>query len=277
MNKKFLILVSLLLFVSLFAIPVFAEDWAADGSRPIERSIKGSGEPLQDQRLEPGVYGLQTNILQIPASSFNPRCSDTQYRYSSQGYIYVTSVPTCDNESLWATVALPSGAVITYLDLYFQDTNPTYDITAYLRAYYGGDFWGTAPSNTSITSVSSYGSSGYGYNWSDMISHTVNNDAAYDGGAQYTVIIYTPSAALGGSLKFKAVDIWWHRQVSPAPGTASFSDVPTGNPFFQYVEALVASGITAGCGGGNYCPDAPLTRGQMAVFLSKALGLHWPY
>ena len=27
---------------------------------------------------------------------------------------------------------------------------------------------------------------------------------------------------------------------------------------------------------GNYCPDAPLTRGQMAVFLSKALGLHWP-
>jgi hypothetical protein len=36
----------------------------------------------------------------------------------------------------------------------------------------------------------------------------------------------------------------------------------------------VASGITAGCGGGNYCPDAP-TRRQMAIFLAKALGLHW--
>jgi hypothetical protein len=33
--------------------------------------------------------------------------------------------------------------------------------------------------------------------------------------------------------------------------------------------------FTAGCGGGNYCPDAPLTRGQMAAFLSKALGLHF--
>ena len=44
----------------------------------------------------------------------------------------------------------------------------------------------------------------------------------------------------------------------------------------EFVEALVASGITAGCGNGNFCPDAPLTRGQMAVFLSKALGLHWP-
>jgi hypothetical protein len=51
--------------------------------------------------------------------------------------------------------------------------------------------------------------------------------------------------------------------------------VPTTHPFFQFVEALVASGITAGCGGGNYCPDAALTRGQMAVFLSKALGLHF--
>jgi hypothetical protein len=36
-----------------------------------------------------------------------------------------------------------------------------------------------------------------------------------------------------------------------------------------------ASGITAGCSATLYCPDAPLTRGQMAVFLSKALGLHF--
>ena len=35
---------------------------------------------------------------------------------------------------------------------------------------------------------------------------------------------------------------------------------------------LAAESITAGCGGGNYCPDAPVTRGQMAVFLSKTFG-----
>jgi hypothetical protein len=58
---------------------------------------------------------------------------------------------------------------------------------------------------------------------------------------------------------------------------ATFSDVPTGHWAFQYVEALVASGVTAGCGGSNYCPDATLTRAQMAVFLSKALGLHYPW
>jgi len=64
-------------------------------------------------------------------------------------------------------------------------------------------------------------------------------------------------------------------QVSPAPAAPTFNDVLPNHPQFQFIEALAASGITAGCGGGNYCPNNPLTRGQMAVFLAKALGLHW--
>jgi len=73
--------------------------------------------------------------------------------------------------------------------------------------------------------------------------------------------------ALGGAILSFQLD------VSPAPGTPTFGDVPPSDPAFQFIEALVASGITAGCAGGNYCPDAPLTRRQMAVFLAKALGL----
>jgi len=63
--------------------------------------------------------------------------------------------------------------------------------------------------------------------------------------------------------------------VSPAPATATFNDVPTNHPFFQFIEALYASGITGGCQAAPplYCPDNPVTRGQMAVFLAKALGL----
>jgi hypothetical protein len=56
---------------------------------------------------------------------------------------------------------------------------------------------------------------------------------------------------------------------------ATFGDVPTNHQFFRFIEALVSSGITSGCGGGNYCPNDPVTRGQMAVFLSTALGLHF--
>jgi hypothetical protein len=61
---------------------------------------------------------------------------------------------------------------------------------------------------------------------------------------------------------------------TPPPCTAAaFSDVPCSSPFAPWVQELVARGITAGCGGGLYCPGDPVTRGQMAVFLTKTFGL----
>ena len=51
---------------------------------------------------------------------------------------------------------------------------------------------------------------------------------------------------------------------------ADFLDVPEADSFHDFVEAIVRAGITAGCGGGNYCRDASVTRAQMAVFLLKA-------
>jgi hypothetical protein len=56
----------------------------------------------------------------------------------------------------------------------------------------------------------------------------------------------------------------------PATGTA-FLDVPASNPFAPWIEELASLGVTGGCGGGNYCPGAPVTRAQMAVLLLKTL------
>jgi hypothetical protein len=55
----------------------------------------------------------------------------------------------------------------------------------------------------------------------------------------------------------------------PPCTTAPFPDVPCSSPFAAWVQELVARGITAGCGGGLYCPTNPVTREQMAVFLLK--------
>jgi len=41
--------------------------------------------------------------------------------------------------------------------------------------------------------------------------------------------------------------------------------------FDPWIEQFGLDGITAGCGGGNYCPGTPVTRDQMAVFLEKAM------
>jgi hypothetical protein len=57
----------------------------------------------------------------------------------------------------------------------------------------------------------------------------------------------------------------------PCTGTV-FTDVPCiGGPFDPWIEELAALQVTGGCGGGNYCPGATVTRKQMAVFLLKSL------
>jgi hypothetical protein len=53
----------------------------------------------------------------------------------------------------------------------------------------------------------------------------------------------------------------------PACVTPQFADVPCSNPFARWINELATRGVTGGCGNGNYCPNAPVSRDQMAVFL----------
>jgi uncharacterized protein (DUF1800 family) len=51
---------------------------------------------------------------------------------------------------------------------------------------------------------------------------------------------------------------------------ADFTDVTAANPFHASVERIFRDGITSGCLGGTaYCPNDPVTRAQMAVFLLR--------
>lgn len=53
----------------------------------------------------------------------------------------------------------------------------------------------------------------------------------------------------------------------------SFADVPSGHFAYAAIEAVKEAGITNGCGGGNFCPDQPMTRAQVAAWIAKGLGL----
>jgi hypothetical protein len=66
-----------------------------------------------------------------------------------------------------------------------------------------------------------------------------------------------------------------HENPPPATGTR-FADVPASYYAAPWIEQLARDGITAGCGGGNYCPEQPITRGEMAVFLAVAFHLPLP-
>jgi hypothetical protein len=59
----------------------------------------------------------------------------------------------------------------------------------------------------------------------------------------------------------------------PAVTSPAFIDVPPGYFADAWIEQLALEGITAGCGGGNYCPDNSVTRAEMAVFLVRTFNL----
>ncbi len=80
---------------------------------------------------------------------------------------------------------------------------------------------------------------------------------------------------------FNEPDYWYAfagdpaASLSSAPGysgTPLFSDI-AGSSFKDSIVWLAQAGITGGCGGGRFCPTAPVTRQQMASFLARGLQL----
>ena len=61
----------------------------------------------------------------------------------------------------------------------------------------------------------------------------------------------------------------------PTPDVAAAFDDTEGSVFNNAIAAILKKGITRGCDntGGRFCPNQPVTRGQMATFLARALDL----
>jgi hypothetical protein len=54
------------------------------------------------------------------------------------------------------------------------------------------------------------------------------------------------------------------------PSQPYFTDVPASDPLFKWIQRARFDSITAGCGSGTiYCPNDPVTRGQMAIFIVR--------
>ena len=217
-------------------------------------------------REAPSEFGTgDYTVTTIPAAAFtyqnnngytNGECSCTGYQCAC----YNGPAPY----DFYAGVNLPAGAVIDYVGLqgyspsdfqvgfalYVNHRNGTQDTVASLSSTVHG--WDT-----------DYNAAAFGYQLQEN--------------AHVALVAHVQLGYVTERAYFAWVEIWWRRSVRPAPVTATFGDVPMDHPFFQFIEAIAAAGITAGCGGGNFCPDQPITRKQEAAFLAKALGLHWPH
>jgi len=235
----------------------------------------GAGGPTTDDGVEdmdPDLYGLGGNLLFISAEEFNcANPSDCSYTPQT---LYFWGVLGSSSWQIYAPVNLPSGALVTGMRVFYYDNDPEEDLEVKLIRVWQRN---TVRDAEVLATFESDGTPTVSADYVDIFPDFT---VAYRTGAiisGYTYQSYFVRAHLppGLFVTIRGVGIHWQRQVSAAPGTASFNDVGTGHWAFRHIEALNASGITSGCGGGSYCPGANVTRAEMAVFLAKALGLHY--
>ena len=203
-----------------------------------------------------------TNLthVRVTAMEFSPLSSAGAGQWhTGTGF---TRYPS-DNASDWgAAIHLPGGALLKRLELDYCDTSSGFHLGAILVEC-DNQGQGCLP----VAGVTSTGN-GCSFAADSTLNIRIDN-------YHHLYVLDVGFGEVDGTVQLASVILSYQLDVSPAPATPTFGDVPVSDPAFQYIQALVASGITAGCAGGNYCPDAPLTRRQMAVFLAKALGLQW--
>lgn len=68
--------------------------------------------------------------------------------------------------------------------------------------------------------------------------------------------------------------VTWVNSYVPVGTSSIFTDVLLTHWALSFIERLYNSGITSGCATGLYCPESPVTRAQMAIFLER--GIHYP-
>ncbi len=223
-----------------------------------------------DGEFDPNQFGTGWNTKVIPASAFTGMGSDHKFVYTGSDLLRATA-----GSNFWAPLNMPPGTEVQKVCVFVEDNSTTNRLAVRIRRSQVGS---AGAATTTVAGTASDVSGTPGYTWicaqPDAPVLIRAYDSAYSTWNAYSVDV---EAALDSSIRWGAISVTWRRAMSPAPATATFpSDVPTTHPFFQYIEALAASGITAGCGAGSFCPNATLTRGQMAVFLTAALGLYWP-
>jgi hypothetical protein len=99
------------------------------------------------------------------------------------------------------------------------------------------------------------------------ISTGTSQSAALSGLTDYTTYYWQARAVNGSGNTEADSGTWWSFTALPE----TFTDVPSSHWAWSWIERLFHAGITSGCGGGNYCPNNPVTRAEMAIFLERGI------
>ena len=96
-------------------------------------------------------------------------------------------------------------------------------------------------------------------------------EAGITGGCSTSPMMYCPGSAVTRAEMAIFLLRGMHGSAYvPPTATGLFGDVAVGSFAADFIERLSVEGITAGCGGGNFCPNNAISRAEMAIFLVRA-------
>lgn len=247
--------------------PTLVASGAENGGRPMSTPPAPGEAQVAVEKPNFGLIGC--DVISLSAYDFEPsrKAGDvTGVNDDGNGYSWATGG---SNKLFIASVQVPAGVQIEYIGLRLCDSAAA---SNFMGVLYDSHQDGTSTPILSMTfpdtgCTTMFNPTETTYDWDFNSTHSLD------------VYIFQQGSDVGGQVKFRGAEVWYKRKVSPAPATATFSDVPTTDPAFQFIEAFMKAGITVGCQAPGdplaFCPDANVTRREMGVFIAKALGLHF--
>jgi len=218
---------------------------------------------------EESDFGPRPVTTSILAPAFTPKTSGVSWDDDPDSYRSVTGAPG-GLAAFKAALDLPDGARVDSIELDACDSDTIGYISLALARCTrdpGTSRMMCVPAGTTV-STGGTDTPGCGlFAMNDPIQAVDNATDSY--------LLYIVDDAFSPTTRFHGVRVTWRRQVAPGPATPTFGDVPSGHFAYRFVEALARAQVTGGCAPSQFCPDAPVTRAQMAVFVAVALGLGW--
>jgi S-layer homology domain len=227
-------------------------DTVAEGAS----NINGVLEPDEAAIVEPSftnnsedslpLSGTASNLRGLPGPTYTLIDTSADYGTITAGATFDCFLSTGDCYSVMVSGTRPA----QHWDAIFDETLSYESFTRTASLHVGGSF-PDVPQNAF-------------YPFIENLFHNGVTGGCAGGG-------YCPTASVTrAQMAVFLLKARWGSLFIPAPATGTaFPDVPAGNAFAPWIEELVREGITAGCGGGLYCPNNPVTRQQMAIFLLK--------
>lgn len=146
--------------------------------------------------------------------------------------------------------------ILAFGGSYYSLTTQTYDGQTWHPGYLSGTYGPFVVVNNGSECIDTT-------NFSEMMTHELGHALFFGHHTDPNAVMYA-SCCRGGGAQIYTTD-----KICASDQYHTFLDVPYAYWAWSFVEAVEDAGVASGCGNGNFCPENPVTRAQMAVFLLK--------